>query len=173
MTTRPTAADLIVLLGLQPLPLEGGHYAETWRGTELPAPGGPVRHAGSAIYFLVTPAGFSALHRLATDEVFHYYAGDPVEQLVLHPDGSGEVRVLGADLAAGQRPQWVVPGGAWQGSRLASGGEFGWALLGTTMAPGYHPGEYEHGDRAVLTAAYPRWSADIASLARETGDAAR
>ena len=82
---------------------------------------------GTAIYYLVTDAadGFSALHRLPTDEVYHFYLGDPVEQLLLHPDGRSEVVMLGPDLAAGQHVQHVAPRDAWQGTRLRDGGTLG------------------------------------------------
>jgi predicted cupin superfamily sugar epimerase len=82
----------------------------------------------------LTPDTFSALHRLASDEVFHFYLGDPVEMLQVWPDGSHRVVLIGTDLAAGERPQVVVPRGIWQGARLRPGGRF--ALLGTTVAPG-------------------------------------
>lgn len=154
-----TAADLIAALGLVPLLPEGGYFRETYRST--------ARHGGkalaTAIYYLLTPDTFSAMHRLPTDEVYHFYLGDPVRLLQLGPDG-GQVIDLGPDLAAGQRPQWVVPAGAWQGSCLVAGGRF--ALLGTTMAPGYDPSDYEAGDRGRLTAAYPPWAALIAERTR-------
>lgn len=141
-----TAADVIARLELSPLPGEGGWFRQTWA-----APDG----AGTAIYYLVTdaPAGFSALHRLPTDEVYHVYLGDPVEQLLLHPDGRSEVVVLGQDIVAGQRVQHVVPAGVWQGTRLAPGGT--WALLGTTMAPGFDASTYEHGNADALAEEYP------------------
>lgn len=156
-----TARDVIEVLGLRPLPGEGGFYRETWRSGDvlaehaLDARYGRGKAAGTAIYYLVTdaPDGFSALHRLPTDEVFHFYLGDPVEQWRLHADGRAERVVLGHDLAGGQVVQAVAPRGAWQGSRLCAGGRF--ALLGTTMAPGFDPLDYEHGDRARLLAAYP------------------
>src|SRR5207245_2095434 len=101
----------------------------------LPARYGTDRWAGTAIYYLLTPDTFSALHRLPTDEVYHFYLGDPVEMLQLWPDGSGRVGTLGQDVRAGQLLQVIVPRGVWQGSRLRPGGAF--ALLGTTMAPGF------------------------------------
>jgi len=121
---------------------------------------------GTAIYYLVTaaPDGFSALHRLPTDEIYHFYLGDPVEQLLLHPDGRTEIIVLGQDIAAGQRVQHVAPRDTWQGTRLRDGGD--WALLGTTMAPGFDISDYEAGDRGVLSAAYPHEAARIAALTR-------
>ncbi len=156
-----TAADVIALLGLAPLPGEGGFYRETWRASDhlaasaLDARYGRAKPAGTAIYYLVTdaPDGFSAFHRLPTDEVFHFYLGDPVEQWRLHEDGRVERVVLGHDLRAGHAVQSVAPRGAWQGTRLCPGGRF--ALLGTTMAPGFDPRDYEHGDRARLLGAYP------------------
>ena len=127
-----TRDELIRMLELEPLPGEGGYFRQTWVA--------PDRIAGTAIYYLVTddPHGFSAMHRLPTDEVYHFYLGDPVEQLLLHADGTSEVVVLGQDLSAGQRVQHVAPRDVWQGTRLVAGGR--WALLGTTMAPGFDAG---------------------------------
>ena len=116
------------------------------------------RSLGTAIYYLLTPDTYSALHRLPGDEVFHFYLGDPVEMLELRPDGSSCTTVLGPGLDD-MRPQHVVPGGVWQGSRLREGG--GWALLGTTMAPGFSYEDYEEADAAVI-AAYP----EVEDLAR-------
>jgi hypothetical protein len=156
------------LLDLKPHPGEGGFFVETYRSAEtLPAGiwsdrAGP--HAlATAIYFLVTPEEHSALHRLPTDEVFHFYLGDPVEMLQLRPDGSARVLVLGTDLAIGMRPQVVVPRGTWQGSLLLPGGRY--ALLGTTMTPGFEPSDYEHGDPDVLVAAYAEQRERILALA--------
>lgn len=163
-----TADDIIELLGLEPHPAEGGWFVETYRAPEAIAAGAlPDRYRGdrahgTAIYYLLTPDTFSALHRLGSDEVFHFYLGDPVAQLQLFPDGAGRAVTLGADLAAGQRPQQAVPRGVWQGARLCDGGRF--ALLGCTVAPGFEFADYEHGDRASLTEAYPGFAADIAGL---------
>jgi uncharacterized protein len=153
-----TADEVIDLLKLQPHPVEGGHFRETYRSTEkLPASvlqrHGAARSASTAIYYLLTPQTVSALHMLPGDEVFHFYLGDPVRMLQLWPDGSTRTLLLGTDLKAGQVPQLVVPGGVWQGSVLVDGGKF--ALLGATMAPGFDYADYVGGDRAVLTARYP------------------
>ncbi len=150
------AGELIRLLGLKPLDREGGFYRETYRAA------GPGRPASTAIYYLLTADTCSRLHRLPQDEVFHFYLGDPVEQVVLRPDGSGEVRVLGPDLAAGMTPQAVVPGGCWQGARLRSGGA--WALMGTTVAPGFESADLEVGERGPLLASYPAFADLIRSL---------
>ncbi|HMB91137.1 MAG TPA: cupin domain-containing protein, partial [Rhodothermales bacterium] len=123
-----TADDLKALLNLQPLPEEGGFYAETYRAAfslapdTLPSAFAAERSLATAIYYLLTPDTFSALHRLPGDEIYHFYLGDPVELLQLHPNSKGEVITLGQDLQQGMRLQHVVPGGVWQGSRLAEGG---------------------------------------------------
>jgi uncharacterized protein len=162
------AAAIIEALGLVPHPKEGGYFRETYRATEaLPAATLGGRYAGAravstAIYYLLTPTTFSALHRLASDEVFHFYAGDPVEQLRLHPDGHGEIVTIGNNLLGGLRPQTVVPRGVWQGARLARGGRY--ALLGCTVAPGFDYADYESGTRAALAAAYPEFAEEIATL---------
>jgi len=167
-----SAARLVEMLGLVPLPVEGGHFRQTWLAdTSLAAGALPARYgrdkpAGTAIYYLLTddPDSFSALHRLPTDEVYHFYLGDPAEMLMLYPDGRSESLVLGPDLEAGQRVQHVVPRGVWQGSRLRAGGRF--ALLGTTMAPGFDVLDYEGGEREALLNAYPQAADRIRSLTR-------
>jgi predicted cupin superfamily sugar epimerase len=153
-----TAEQVIAVLGLQPLPLEGGFYRETYRSADqLPAGSLPCygrsKVACTAIYYLLTSDTCSALHRLPTDEIFHFYVGDPVRMLQLFPDGRGHLITLGPDLVAGQAPQVVVSRGVWQGSLLNPGGAF--ALLGTTMAPGFDFDDYEPGDREVLIRQYP------------------
>lgn len=153
------ARRIITLLGLKPHPEEGGFFVETWRSqTRIPAGAlnsgydGP-RSVGTAIYYLLTPDTFSALHRLKSEEVFHFYLGDPVEMLHLHPDGRSETVILGQDILNGQAPQVVVPAGVWQGARLAQGGRL--ALLGCTVAPGFEFADYEHGRRATLLEGWP------------------
>lgn len=168
-----TADRLIERLGLVPLPDEGGHYRETWRaGESAPAAALPARYRGdrafgSAILYLLTsdPDSFSAIHRLPTDEVWHFYLGDPLEMLLLHPDGRSESVTLGPDVMGAQRVQLAVPRGVWQGSRVATGGE--WALVGTTMAPAFEFADYEAGDREALAARYPEAARRIRALTRE------
>ncbi|MCH1570747.1 MAG: cupin domain-containing protein [Longimicrobiales bacterium] len=166
MTMR--AEDVIATLGLEPHPEEGGYYRETYRSRASFAPGVPFdgdRSVGTAIYFLLTPSTFSEMHRLPGDEVFHFYLGDPVDMLLLHPDGLVETPTLTSDLSEG-RPQVVVPGGVWQGSRLREGGSF--ALLGTTMGPGFEFPDYESGTTA-LAESYPEHADTITSLLRKVG----
>lgn len=156
-----TAEQLIQQLNLQPHPKEGGYFRETYRATEalradaLPSRYGAARSIATAIYYLLTPNTYSALHRLQSDEVFHFYCGSAVEMLQLFPDGNGRTVILG-DLASGGQPQVVVPRGVWQGSVLKAGGEF--ALLGCTVAPGFEYADYESGRRDDLIARYPQFA---------------
>jgi uncharacterized protein len=160
--------DIIRVLDLQPLAMEGGFFRETYRSSRrlspscLGAPFEQEKAAGTAIYYLLTPETFSALHRLPTDEIFHHYSGGAVEMLQLWQDGRSNIMLLGSDLAAGQRPQLVVPAGVWQGSRLLPGAEF--ALMGTTMAPGFDYADFESGVRGELIERYPGEEARIRLL---------
>lgn len=131
-----TAEQIISTLGLEPLAGEGGYFRQTWI-----APSNGGRPAGTAIMYLITPDSFSALHRLDAPEIFHFYLGDPCEQIVINPFGELTTALLGPDLLGGQHVQTVVPEGCWQGTRLVDGGE--WALVGTTMAPGYLQSGFE------------------------------
>ena len=165
-----TVEYLMQHLALRPLPEEGGYYAETYRaavelsGDCLPPAYTGRRIAGTAIYYLLTPDTFSALHRLTGDEIYHFYLGDPVDLLLLHPDGRGETVALGQDLEAGMHLQTVAPGGVWQGSRLRDGGRF--ALLGTTMAPGFAFEDFELAAREKLLEKYPAFAEEIRTLTR-------
>jgi predicted cupin superfamily sugar epimerase len=166
----PSAKEIQELLKLQPLPVEGGYFAETYRSQltlsqrSLPSGYSGERALSTAIYYMVTPDTFSAMHRLKGDEVYHFYLGDPAEMLILKPDGTSKTLLMGQDIVSGMRLQHVVPGGAWQGSRLVPGGKF--ALLGTTMAPGFDPADFELGSRGELTARYPAYAHLIAVLTR-------
>jgi len=162
--------EIVKILKLQPLPEEGGFYVETYKSPiELPQkivspPLTGTRSAGTAIYYLLTPDTFSALHRLPSDEIFHFYLGDPVELLELYRDGRGRVVRLGQNLLEGMRPQHVVKGGTWQGSRLIAGGSF--SLLGTTVTPGFSFQDYEAGRREQLVGIYPDFEKLIRELTR-------
>lgn len=166
-----TAEEIIAWLKLKPHPKEGGFFSETYRaGETIPANvlssrySGP-RAFGTCIYYLLTPPTFSAMHRLQSDEVFHFYLGDPVEMLQLWPDGTGKTVMLGPNLRAGMQPQVIVPRGVWQGSRLIAGGRF--ALLGCTVAPGFDYADYEHGRRSDLIGSDPKFREKIIALTVE------
>jgi uncharacterized protein len=170
MNPQISVAELKSLLHLEPHPREGGWFVQTWRAEEmipreaLPSRYPESRAAGTAIYYLLEPETFSEMHRLASDEVFHFYLGDPVEMLQLSPDGTGRRVVLGSELAAGMSVQATVPQGVWQGSRLISGGRF--ALLGCTVSPGFDYADYESGMRDELVRAWPEWTEMIGKLTR-------
>jgi predicted cupin superfamily sugar epimerase len=166
-----TAEDVKKLLGLAPHPREGGWYVRTYEAGELIAADAfgdgryeGARRTGTAIYYLLEPETFSEMHRLKSDEVFHFYAGDAVEMLQLMADGRGERVVFGNDLARGQRPQVVVGRGVWQGSRLVPGGR--WALLGCTVSPGFEFEDYEAGERVELCRRWPEFAEEIGALTR-------
>ncbi|NHO31180.1 cupin domain-containing protein [Acetobacter fallax] len=164
--TPEAAARLIARFHMQPVPAEGGWFAqllrtdETIDGSALPARYNKIRHPiSTAILYVETATGFSAIHRLKTDEVWHFYSGDPVHILLLTPDGHGREVTLDA-----QTPALVVPHNTWQGS--APAGPRGWSFVGTTMAPGFIPEDFEPGKRASLTQDYPEFQHQIAALTR-------
>ena len=153
-----TVEEVIEVLGLIPLAEEGGLVKETYRSTVLTELG---EAAGTAIFYLLRGESFSHLHRLTGDELYHFYLGDPVKLTELLPDGSVRTTILGQNIRDGEQLQHLVPAGNWQGSRLKEGG---WALLGTTMCPGYSVEGYEHGDAGALKQAYPSAAREIDAL---------
>ena len=157
-----TAAEVVRLLQLEPLEREGGFFRRTAESPLIDP--GSGRRAWSVIYALITPAGFSALHRLAADEIWFFHAGDPLESLRLAPEGKGGWAKLGLNPAAGEHPQDVVPARVWQGTRLVPGGR--WALVSCVVAPEFRWEDFELADRAKLQAAYPEFSEGIAALTR-------
>ncbi len=172
MSQQISATDLKKMLRLEPHPQEGGWFRQTWKSAEIipreALPEGQyngARAAGTAIYYLLEPNNFSEMHKLTSDEVFHFYLGDPVEMLQLGPDGSGKRLVLGQDVAAGQLLQTVVPQGVWQGTRLISGGKV--ALLGCTVSPGFDYADYTSATREELTRSWPARAEMIAGLTRQ------
>ncbi len=149
-----TVPKITKLLKLQPLPQEGGLYRETYRSALKVVRGpGTKRNIGTSIYYLITPDRFSAMHLVCSDEIFHFYIGDPVEMLMLYPGGRSRIVILGPDIEKGQHPQFLVPKNVWQGSRLLNAGRF--ALLGTTVFPGFDFADYRQGRRKELLKLYP------------------
>lgn len=166
MTIDLEARALIDALELTPHP-EGGYFRETYRDTltlpaaAIPGHSGP-RSASTAILFLLPAGHHSALHRIASDEVWHFHRGDPLVVHVLHPDGDREDLLLGADLSHDQRLQAVVPRGATFGARLAPGGRY--ALVGCTVAPGFDFADFVMPTRAELLAAFPQHAELVTAL---------
>ncbi|MFB7635469.1 cupin domain-containing protein [Streptomyces sp. NPDC056149] len=154
--------ELIAFYGLTRLPREGGWYRSTWAGPKRP----DGRPEGTAIVMLLTaePGVFSALHRLPTDEIWHFYRGDPLTLLLLPEHGDARTVVLGPDVLGGQHVQFTVPAGTWMAAEVAPGGS--WTLFGCTMAPGFTFADYEHGDAGRLAALFPQEAARIGALSR-------
>ncbi len=165
-----TAQQLIERLRLTPHP-EGGYDRETYRSGEriahnaLPSRYNGARSFGTAVYYLLTADTFSAIHRVQTDEVWHFYYGDSVELLQLLPGGSGLLVTLGSDVEGGMQPQVLVPRGTWQGARLSEDGEY--ALLGTTVAPGFEFTDFQLGYRHELLRSHAQFTDMIVALTRE------
>ena len=165
-----TAGQIIEFFEMKPLAREGGYFVETYRAAEkikkaaLPINLSSDRNIATAILYLLTPDTFSALHRLKSDEIFHFYLGDPVTMLQLHPDGTAEIITLGKDIINGQKVQVVVPKNTWQGAFINPGGDF--ALMGCTVAPGFDPDDYRQADRCELLKQYPSRKDLIIKLTR-------
>jgi hypothetical protein len=159
-----TADEIKTLLNLRPHPKEGGFFRRTYTASgTLDLPRG-TRPASTAIYFLLEPGNFSQMHVLDSEEVFHFYLGDPVEMLQLNPDGSSAVFILGPDLQAGQQVQFTVPAGVWQGTQLIGDGKV--ALLGCTVTPGFDFADYRSASYAELVAKWPGEAERIRALTR-------
>jgi hypothetical protein len=163
---RDRPAELVARLGLVAHP-ERGFYVESYRA---PLTVGGIPHAGpraasTAIYFLVTRAQpVTFLHRLESDELFHLYEGGPLEVLLLRDDGTNEVRRLGLDLAAGERPQLVIAAGTWFAVELAPTASH--CLFGCTVAPGFDFADFELAEGPELAARHPAHAARIARMTR-------
>jgi predicted cupin superfamily sugar epimerase len=159
-----TADEIKALLNLQLHPVEGGHFRRTYTSAAtLDLPSG-IRPAGTAIYYLLEPGTFSEMHVLASDELFHFYLGDPVEMLQLYEDGRSAIFTLGQDLMDDQQVQLVVSAGVWQGTRLIGDGKV--ALLGCTVTPGFDFADYRSGTYAELAKKWPKHADRIKALTK-------
>lgn len=166
-----TAEELIAMLRLEPLPIEGGYFYRTYYSDEiLPQSALPDRYQsdhrfGSAIYYLLTKDTFSAFHTLLSDETYHFYLGDPVELIELHESGECTSTILGQDLLAGQKVQHTVSKGTWQASYLRAGGNF--ALMGCTLAPSFEQSDFINGNWETLLRKHPKHHQLIMRLTRK------
>ena len=161
--SRPTADELIELWQFQPMDTENILFAQSYIApTKLD--GGKA--VSTAIIAMVTkdPQSFSDMHRLPTDELWHFYLGDAIELLLLHPDGSDELVILGQEVLNGEQVQFVVPAGAWMGARLRPGGEYG--VFGNTMAPGFDVTDFEGVAADDLIERWPQREALIRAMTR-------
>jgi predicted cupin superfamily sugar epimerase len=166
-----TAQSYIQALQLQPHP-EGGFFSESYRSAQtmaLSAPGGGTqqRNVCTAIYFLLEAGNFSAFHRIQSDEIWHFYAGQALEVLELLPDGQLCCTRLGSDILRGEIPQYVVPADTWFASRVAEGGTF--SLVGCTVAPGFDFADFRLARREDLLEIFPQHRQVITELTRRVG----
>jgi uncharacterized protein len=159
-----TPEEIKSILKLAPHPVEGGLFRQTYKSDLTLEAHGGMRSVGTAIYYLLEPGTFSEMHMLTSDEIFHFYLGDPVEMLQLYPDGRSALFTLGQDLSKGQHVQLTVPAGVWQGTRLLPGGKM--ALLGCTVTPGFEFADYSSGSYADLAAKWPVEADRIRALTR-------
>ncbi len=159
---------LIEHFDLSPLPSEGTLFTSTYRSAHDIAGGGPVGTAIIAMY-AEDPLSRSLFHRLPADEVWHFYAGDPLRLVLLFPDGGSRDVRMGSNPLKGERVQFVVPAGVWQAGHLISGGRY--ALFGCTMAPGFTDRMYEGGVREALLRTHPDRAEDIARFGCESDEA--
>lgn len=158
-------------LDLQPHP-EGGFYRETWRaaqGIVMPGRFGGPRPYGTAIYFLLPAGQMSALHRIRSDEMWHFYTGKPLILVMIHPDGRRQDILLGPDMERGQCFQAVVPAGVWFGARVLS--PTGYALVGCTVSPGFDFGDFEMASYAQLSRQFPQHAKLIEAMTPEVQQA--
>lgn len=169
------ASEIIKKMDLKPLPEEGGYFRETYRSDadQIEAKHFGIdaqtkRSISTAIYYLVTPESFSALHKVKSDEVFHFYGGDPAEMIQIDEAGNLKRFTLGQDIVNGETPQIVVRRGVWQALRLKEGGK--WSLMGATVAPGFEFEDFEVGQREQLIKQFPKLSAEITKFTRASGE---
>lgn len=158
---RGHAAKLIEHFQMTPLPVEGTYFVNTWTSDGETPEGGPIGTAMMGLY-LDDPVSRSLFHRLSFDEVWHFYGGDPIRLILLHPDGTDSAVTMGGDPLAGQLVQCRIPAHTWQAGELFDGGS--WALFGCTLAPGFVGTCFEGGSASLLTAEYPNRAFDIARL---------
>ena len=159
------AKQLIEKFKMQPNDAEGGYYAATYTSSVLLNGKQPIC---SAIYYMIDPESFSAMHRVKSDMLYHFYDGDPAQVLLLYPPGApkkSEVCIFSNDLTSGDGPMKVIPGGTWMGSRLHGGRNF--AFMGVSLDPGFDPAQYEIGKRDELIREYPEQKELIVALTRE------
>src|SRR5438270_13856786 len=158
----PMHADQVkALLGLEPNPSCGFTTPTYDAPLRVKTPRGE-RDCAFAQYFLVAPERAMVMHRIRSDQLYHHYAGDPLEVLRLFEDGTGDVTLVGSDLAGGQRPQLLIPAQTFHVSRVRPGGS--WALLATTVLPALEPEDVELGNLEKLAAAYPSLAEEIRSF---------
>lgn len=170
MKNSDIVEKIIKKFNLAGLEDEGGYFYETYRSEEiiskkdLPPGYKSSRNFSTSILYLITPDNFSTLHKVISDEMFHFYMGDQVIMLNLFEDGKGREIRLGSNIFEGEQVQHLVPKNTWQGAKLAKGGRF--ALLGTTVSPGFEFEDYipAKNFKDEILKKYPEFSSIINEL---------
>lgn len=147
------AEEIIASLDLKPLAIEGGYFSEIYRGTY-----------GTSIYYLLRRGERSRWHKVGSDEIWYYHAGTPALQLIIHPDGRLKKTVIGPDAANGERPQSLIPGGAWQTAVLLPDSGPGWGLFGAAVFPAFEYDDFTGAEDAEIEARYPQLAAEIRKI---------
>ncbi len=155
-------SEVIKKLDLVPLPEEGGYYKETFRSQRMvKSEALGEKSECTCIYYLITDDSFSALHAVDQDEIFHFYAGSPVEMFQFTTEGKDQTITIGNDIFNDEVPQVIVPHGVWQGTKLKNPKEGDWALLGCTVSPGFELENFHIESRSELIAKYPHLKEQI------------
>lgn len=156
------AGRIIKELMLTPLTIEGGYFREIYRSAH-----------GTSIYYLMRHGGRSKWHRVKSDEIWYYHAGASALQLVIHRDGRLEKVVIGPDVANGERPQNLIPGGCWQTAMPLPGSREQWGLFGAAVFPAFEYEDFTGAEDAEIEARYPLLAEEIRdSLSGKAGKAA-
>ncbi len=164
-----TTEALIAAYGLRRHP-EGGYFRESYRSSGMVTAAEPTgaiagaRNFSTAIYFLLPGGERSRLHRIKSDELWHFYLGDPLTIACISPEGRVELTIMGGDIKAGQKLQHAVPACRWFGAYHS--GESDFSLVGCTVAPGFDFADFELADRAELLTQFPHARNVIEKLAR-------
>ncbi len=158
---RPTTKQVIEHFQMTTLPVESTYFVKTYR-SKTSRPDGSAD--GSAIIALYSdePRSCSLFHRLKYEEVWHFYAGDPIRLVLLYPDKTSKEVILGSDFTKGELIQFTVPENVWQAGEIVKGGE--WGLFGCTMSPGFSGEIFEGGYYSELINDFPDRAEDIKRL---------
>ena len=173
MRIIPVEAQAIIdHFDMTKIPHEGPWFVSTFKSADIVGGAVASRYQGnrslySAILAVFTARDFSAMHRLQTDEIWHFHSGCPMEMLLLYSDGSGEIRSLGNNIAAGELPQILVRAGTWMGASPIGPEDEAYTFAGNTLAPGFEYEDYVPGFREALVSEYPKFAQMIVALTRE------
>jgi len=168
----PAAKAIIDHYHMQNIPHEGPWFLQTFKSDDVIEGALAERYPGkrwayTAIYAVFTRSDFSAMHKLATDELWHFYGGSPAQILLLYPDGRGEVKIWGSDVLKGEEPQIMVPRGTWMGARPIGDPKVAYSFGANTLSPGFEYADYEPGYRDELVKLYPKFAQAITELTRD------